>query len=114
MITLPYRPVSSVKPGAVSAAPGVVGLSLDLDHLGATCLSKAVEQLVKPKYAADANASANPEKKISRLAASVSRLASNWADLGVMSVFTLPLKKSSACEDMRLEHPPCCAHRLWK
>ena len=60
---------------AVSAASGVVGLSLDLDQISATYLSKAVEQLVKPKYAADANAGATPEDKISQLAASVSRLA---------------------------------------
>jgi hypothetical protein len=60
---------------AVSAASGVVGLSLDLDQISATYLSKAVEQLVKPKYAADSNAGATPEDKISQLAASVSRLA---------------------------------------
>jgi hypothetical protein len=53
----------------------VVGLSLELDQISATYLSKAVEELVKPKYAADANAGKSPEDKISQLAASVSRLA---------------------------------------
>jgi hypothetical protein len=33
----------------VSAASGVVGLSLDLDQISATYLSNAVEALVKPK-----------------------------------------------------------------
>ena len=50
---------------AVAAAPGVVGLSLDLDQASATYLSKAVQILVKPKYAGDANSGANPEDKIS-------------------------------------------------
>jgi hypothetical protein len=39
---------------AVSAAPGVVGLSLDLDQMSATYLSKAVQILVRPKYAVGA------------------------------------------------------------
>ena len=34
---------------AVSAASGVVGLSLDLDQMSATYLSKAVQILVKPQ-----------------------------------------------------------------
>jgi hypothetical protein len=34
----------------------VVGLSLELDQISATYLSKAVEILVKSKYAADVNA----------------------------------------------------------
>ena len=53
----------------------MVGLGLELDQISATYLSKAVEILVKPKYAADANAGRGPEDKISQLAASVSRLA---------------------------------------
>ena len=60
---------------AVSAASGVVGLSLDLDQISATYLSKAVQILVRPKYTADCNAGTSPEDKISQLAASVSRLA---------------------------------------
>jgi hypothetical protein len=60
---------------AVSAAPGVVGLSLDLDQMSATYLSKAVQILVRPKYAADNNPGTSPEDKISSLASSVSRLS---------------------------------------
>jgi hypothetical protein len=60
---------------AVSAASGVVGLTLDLDQISAAYLAKAVETLVKPKYGADANTGATPEDKISLLAGSVSRLA---------------------------------------
>jgi hypothetical protein len=60
---------------AVAAATGVVGLSLQLDQISATYLSKAVEVLVKPKYLADTNAGTSPEDKISKLAASVSRLS---------------------------------------
>jgi hypothetical protein len=60
---------------AVAAAPGVVGLSLELDQMSATYLSKAVQLLVKPKYLADANAGTSPEDKISNLATSVSRLS---------------------------------------
>ena len=60
---------------AVSAAPGVVGLSLDLDQISATYLSKQIQILVRPKYSADCNAGTTPEEKISRLASSVSRLA---------------------------------------
>ena len=56
---------------AVAAFPGVVGLSLDLDQISATYLSKAVQILVRAKYAADCNASTSPEDKISQLAASV-------------------------------------------
>jgi acyl-coenzyme A synthetase/AMP-(fatty) acid ligase len=60
---------------AVSAASGVVGLSLDLDQISATYLSKAVETLLKPNYASNINTGATPEDKISLLAASVSKLA---------------------------------------
>jgi hypothetical protein len=60
---------------AVSAAPGVVGLSLELDQMSATYLSKAVQILVRPKYAADSNTGTSPEDKISSLASSVSRLS---------------------------------------
>jgi hypothetical protein len=60
---------------AVSAAPGVVGLSLDLDQISATYLSKEIQILVRPKYLTDCNAGTTPEDKISRLASSVSRLA---------------------------------------
>ena len=35
---------------AVSAAPGVVGLSLDLDQISATYLSKEIQILVRLKY----------------------------------------------------------------
>jgi hypothetical protein len=49
---------------AVAAAPGIVGLSLDLNQISATYLSKAVHILVRPKYAADANAGTSPEDKI--------------------------------------------------
>jgi hypothetical protein len=59
---------------AVSAASGVVGLSLDLDQISATYLSKAVETLLKPNYAANIKAGATPEDKISLLAASVSKI----------------------------------------
>jgi hypothetical protein len=41
---------------AVSAAPGVVGLSLDLDQISATYLSKEIQILVRPKYSAHCNA----------------------------------------------------------
>ena len=60
---------------AVSAAPGVVGLNLELDQISATYLSKAVQILVRPKYAADSNTGTSPEDKISSLASSVSRLS---------------------------------------
>lgn len=72
---------------AVSAASGVVGLSLDLDQISATYLSKTVENLVKPKYAADANAGTNAEDKISQLAASVSRLAKQVRPLAPNDAF---------------------------
>jgi hypothetical protein len=48
---------------AVAAASGVVGLSLDLDQMSASYLSKAVAALVKPKYLAEANAGSSPEDK---------------------------------------------------
>jgi len=60
---------------AVSAAPGVVGLSLDLDQISAIYLSKQIQILVRPKYLADCSGGTSPEDKISRLASSVSRLA---------------------------------------
>ena len=72
---------------AVAAAPGVIGLSLDLDQISATYLSKAVEVLVKPKYLADANAGTGPEDKISRLASSVSRLAKQVRPLAPNDAF---------------------------
>ena len=53
---------------AVSAVPGVVGLSLDLDQISATYLSKEIQILVRPKYCAHCNAGTTPEDKISRLA----------------------------------------------
>jgi hypothetical protein len=64
-----------VRLAAVSAATGVVGLSLDIDQISETCLSKQIQILVRPKYLADCNAGTTPEDKISRLASSVSRLA---------------------------------------
>ena len=60
---------------AVAATPGVVGLTLELDQMSATYLSKAVQALVKPKYTADSNTGTSPEDKISSLASSVSRLS---------------------------------------
>jgi hypothetical protein len=72
---------------AVAAASGVVGLTLDLDKISATYLSKAVEQLVKPKYAADSKGGATPEEKISQLAASVSRLAKQVRTLAPNDAF---------------------------
>ena len=72
---------------AVAAAPGVVGLSLDLDQISATYLSKAVQGLVSPKYAADSNAGTSPEDKISKLAASVSRLAKQVRPLAPNDAF---------------------------
>jgi hypothetical protein len=72
---------------AVAAAPGVVGLSLELDQMSATYLSKAVQMLVRPKYAADCNAGTSPEDKISKLAASVSRLAKQVRPLAPNDAF---------------------------
>lgn len=72
---------------AVSAASGVVGLSLDLDQISAIYLSKAVQILVRPKYAADANTGASPEDKISNLASSVSRLAKQVRPLAPNDAF---------------------------
>ena len=72
---------------AVSAASGVVGLSLELDQISATFLSNAVEALVKPKYGADVNTGATPEDKISLLAASVSRLAKQVRPLAPNDAF---------------------------
>jgi hypothetical protein len=60
----------------------VVDLSLDSDQISATYLSKAIEILVKPKYAADASARTTPEDEIPQLAASVSRLAKQVRPLG--------------------------------
>ena len=65
----------------------MVGLSLELDQISATYLSKAVEILVKSKYAADANAGKSPEDKISQLAASVSRLAKQMRPLAANDAF---------------------------
>jgi hypothetical protein len=72
---------------AVAAATGVVGLSLQLDQISATYLSKAVEVLVKPKYLADANAGTSSEDKISKLAASVSRLSKQVRPLAPNDAF---------------------------
>ena len=72
---------------AVSAAPGVVGLSLELDQMSATYLSKAVQVLVRPKYTADCNTGTSPEDKISQLAASVSRLAKQVRPLAPNDAF---------------------------
>lgn len=72
---------------AVAAAPGVVGLSLDLDQISSTYLSRAVQILVKPKYAADCNAGTSPEDKISKLAASVSRLSKQVRPLAPNDAF---------------------------
>jgi acyl-coenzyme A synthetase/AMP-(fatty) acid ligase len=72
---------------AVAAASGVVGLSLDLDQISAAYLSKAVQTLVRPKYAADANAGKSPEEKISKLASSVSRLAKQVRSLAPNDAF---------------------------
>jgi hypothetical protein len=58
------------------AASGVMGLSLELDQMSATYLSKAVQVLVRPKYTADSNTGTSPEDKISSLASSVSRFPS--------------------------------------
>jgi hypothetical protein len=57
----------STEAAVESAAPGVVGLSLELDQMSATYLSKAVEILVRPKYASDSNTRTTPEDKISSL-----------------------------------------------
>jgi hypothetical protein len=72
---------------AVSAAPGVVGLSLDLDQISATYLSKAVQILVKPKYATDSNTGTSAEDKISKLASSVSRLSKQVKPLAPNDAF---------------------------
>jgi hypothetical protein len=72
---------------AVSAAPGVVGLSLDLDQISATYLSKEIQILVRPKYCAHCNAGTTPEEKISRLASSVSRLAKQVRPLASNDAF---------------------------
>jgi hypothetical protein len=72
---------------AVAAAPGVVGLSLQLDQISATYLSKAVQALVKPKYLADTNGATSPEDKISQLAASVSRLSKQVRPLAPNDAF---------------------------
>src|SRR6266481_517473 len=72
---------------AVSGAPGVVGLSLDLDQISATYLSKGVQILVRPKYAADSNAGTSPEDKISSLASSVSRLSKQVRPLAPNDAF---------------------------
>jgi hypothetical protein len=72
---------------AVSAAPGVVGLSLELDQMSATYLSKAVQILVRPKYAADSNPGTSPEDKISNLASSVSRLSKQVRPLAPNDAF---------------------------
>ena len=72
---------------AVSAAPGVVGLSLELDQISATYLSKAVQILVRPKYAADSNTGTSPEDKISSLASSVSRLSKQVRSLAPNDAF---------------------------
>ncbi len=60
---------------AVNAASGVVGLSLDLDQMSATYLSKQIELLVRSKYSTDTSVGATAEEKISKLAASVAFLA---------------------------------------
>jgi hypothetical protein len=73
---------------AVSAAPGVVGLSLDLDQISATYLSKEIQILVRPKYSAHSNAGTTPEDKISRLASSVSRLANQVRPLAPNDAFS--------------------------
>jgi hypothetical protein len=72
---------------AVSAAPGVVGLSLELDQISAIYLSKAVQILVRPKYAADSNTGTSPEDKISSLASSVSRLSKQVRSLAPNDAF---------------------------
>ena len=72
---------------AVAAAPGVVGLSLELDQMSATYLSKAVQILVRPKYAADSNRGTSAEDKISSLAASVSRLSKQVRPLAPNDAF---------------------------
>ena len=76
-----------VRLAAVSAAPGVVGLSLDLDQISETYLSKEIQILVRPKYLADCNAGTTPEDKISRLASSVSRLAKQVRPLAPNDAF---------------------------
>jgi len=72
---------------AVSAASGVVGLSLELDQMSATYLSKAVQILVRPKYAADTNGGKSPEDKISNLASSVARLSKQVRSLAPNDAF---------------------------
>jgi hypothetical protein len=62
-------------------------LSLDLDQMSATYLSKAVQILVRPKYAADSNTGTNPEDKISSLASSVSRLSKQVRPLAPNDAF---------------------------
>ena len=72
---------------AVSSAPGVVGLSLELDQISATFLSKAIQILVRPKYMADANAGNTTEEKISKLADSVARLVKQVRSLAPNDAF---------------------------
>ena len=79
--------IDQARLAAVSAAPGVVGLSLDLDQISATYLSKEIQILVRPKYCAHCNAGTTPENKISRLASSVSRLAKQVRPLAPNDAF---------------------------
>jgi hypothetical protein len=65
----------------------VVGLSLELDQMSATYLSKAVQILVRPKYAADSNTGTSAEDKISSLAASVSHLSKQVRPLAPNDAF---------------------------
>src|ERR1700731_2808249 len=72
---------------AASAAPGGVGLSLDLDQISTSYLSKEIQIIVRPKSSADCNAGTSPEDKISRLASSVSRLAKQVRPLAPNDAF---------------------------
>jgi hypothetical protein len=72
---------------AASSASGVVGLSLELDQISATFLSKAIQTLVRPKYMADANAGSTTEEKISKLADSVARLVKQVRPLAPNDAF---------------------------
>jgi hypothetical protein len=72
---------------AVSNASGVVGLSLELDQISASYLTKSIQTLVRPKYMADANAGTTTEEKISKLADSVARLVKQIRPLAPNDAF---------------------------
>jgi hypothetical protein len=61
--------------------------SLELHQMSVTYLSKAVQILVRPKYAADSNTGTSPEDKILSLASSVSRLSKQVRPLAPNDAF---------------------------